>query len=97
VLEDGGVPAMIDAMEALAGDNGVASHAPVELGDLRASGHPTVTSDGHSVYDRAPRQHRLTEEELKLKSKAAHALHRLGGHHGSIGPGGLNAVHGGGA
>lgn len=96
VLEDGGAPAMIDAMEALAGDDGVGRLAPVELGDLRASGHPTVTSDGHTIYDRAPRQHRLSEEELRLKAEAARALHHLGGHHGSIGGGGLNVVHGGG-
>jgi hypothetical protein len=65
VLDDGGVPAMIDAMEALAEEDGVALHAPVLYANLRASGHPIVTDDGHVVYDRAPRQHRLSEEELK--------------------------------
>lgn len=95
VLEDGGRPAMIDAMEALAEDKGVAGHAPVELGDLRASGHPLVRDGGDVIYDRAPRQHRLSEEELKLKARAADAARRLGGfHHGEHGPGGLTVVHG---
>lgn len=70
LLEDGPVPAMAEAMEDLAEDGGVAVHAPLDFGDLRESGHPEVTSNGETVYDRAPRQHRLTEEELRAKSRA---------------------------
>lgn len=55
-------------------------HAPWEFGDLRASGHPTVTSDGHTVYDRPPNQPRLTEEELRDKSH----LRSLGLGHGDF-------------
>jgi hypothetical protein len=43
----------------------VATHAPVLYSNLRASGHPIVTDDGTVIYGRPPRQHRLTEEELK--------------------------------
>jgi hypothetical protein len=52
-------------MEDLAEDGGVATKAPVLYSNLRASGHPIVTDDGVVIYDRPPRQHRLTEEELK--------------------------------
>lgn len=69
VLEDGGTGAMRTAMEDLAGTGGVATHAPVEWGDLRRSGHPSVTSEGRSVYDRAPLARRLTEEELGAKAR----------------------------
>lgn len=65
VLEDGGQQALISSMEDLAEEGGVASHAPVLYSNLRASGHPIVTDDGVPIYDREPRQHRLTEEELK--------------------------------
>jgi hypothetical protein len=65
VMEDGGEPAFIAAMEDLAEDGGVATRAPVLYSNLRASGHPSVTSDGETVYDREPRQHRLSEEELR--------------------------------
>jgi hypothetical protein len=63
---------MVAAMEDLAEDGGVATHAPVLWSNLRASGAPSVVSDGVTVYDRPARQHRLSEEELK-------ALYRL--HH----------------
>ena len=72
LLEDGGEPSLAECMEDLAEDGGVATRAPVLYSNLRASGHPSVTSDGVTVYDRPPRQHRLSEEELK-------ALYRL--HH----------------
>lgn len=72
LLEDGGVGAMIGNVEDLAENGGVAARAPILWSNLRASGHPSVTSDGVTVYDRPPRQHRLSEEELK-------ALYRL--HH----------------
>ena len=88
---------MIRSVENLAEEGGVAKLAPVELGDLKSSGHPTVESDGHVVYDRPPRQHRLTEQELKAKGQAIDALKRLGmgGHRGgSIEPGPVNVIHG---
>jgi hypothetical protein len=100
VLDDGGKREMISAVEDLAEDGGVARYAPVEFDDLRASGHPTVTSDGETVYDRAPRVARLSEEELKAKGKARDALDRLTGGgwkrgegHGSREPGPLNVIH----
>ena len=34
-------------------------------------GHPQVDADGHVVYDRPPKQARLTEAELKAKSRTA--------------------------
>jgi hypothetical protein len=72
VLDDGGKAAMREAVEDLAEGGGVASHAPVEFGDLRDSGHPSVTEDGATVYDREPRQHRLSEDELKAKYRLHH-------------------------
>ena len=65
VLEDGGKDAMAASMENLS--EAVAALAPVEFANLRASGHPTVTDNGAVVYDRAPLQHRLTEEELRAE------------------------------
>jgi hypothetical protein len=65
LLDEGPEPAMVDSMENLAEEGGVATKAPVLWSNLRASGHPSVTSDGETVYDREPRQHRLSEEELK--------------------------------
>lgn len=41
--------------------------APVEFGDLRKSGHPSVKDHGKVAYDRPPEVHRLTEEEIKAK------------------------------
>jgi len=69
VLVDGGEHAIVNAVEDLAEDGGVATRAPVEFDDLRRSGHPTVTSDGVEIYDRPPRQHRLSEEELRIKAR----------------------------
>jgi hypothetical protein len=70
VEDDGGQRAMADAMEDLAGDGGAGSRAPLDFGDLRRSGHPTVTlGDDHVIYDRAPDQHRLATWELRLKSR----------------------------
>lgn len=62
-LVDGPLPAMIDAMENLSGE--VEATAPVEFENLRESGHPMVSNDGETVYDRPPKQRRLTAEELK--------------------------------
>lgn len=58
--------AMIDNMEDLSLE--VYERAPWEFGDLRASGHPTVTEDGETVYDREPNVHRLDPDELAIKS-----------------------------
>lgn len=74
VLDDGGKDAMREVVEDLAEDGGVATHAPLEFGDLRDSGHPTVTDDGAVIYDRPPRQHRLSDEELKAKYRLHHPL-----------------------
>lgn len=48
----------------------VQDHAPVEFNDLRRSGHPIVKDNGATIYDRAPAQRRLTEEELRAKGQA---------------------------
>jgi hypothetical protein len=74
VLDDGGEAAMIRSVEDLAEEGGVAVRAPVLYDNLRASGHPVVTSDGAVIYDRAPRQHRLSEEELKAIYRAHHPV-----------------------
>jgi hypothetical protein len=74
ILDGGADDAMAEAMEDLAEDGGVATHAPVLYANLRASGHPIVTSDGATVYDREPRQHRLTEEELKAIYREHHPI-----------------------
>lgn len=67
VLVDDIEKAMADVMEDLSGE--VFDKAPIEFLDLRASGHPTVTRNGAVVYDRPPMQARLTEEQLRAKSK----------------------------
>lgn len=41
--------------------------APLEFGDLKGSGHPSVEDDGAIVYDRPPHVHRLSKEELRDK------------------------------
>ncbi len=64
------VQGMIDVVEDLSLQ--VFVQAPVEFGDRKASGHPTVTDDGQIVYDRPPNMHRLSEEELREKSKISH-------------------------
>src|ERR1039457_1420591 len=74
VLIDGGQQAVADSMEDLAEEGGAPPHAPVLYANLRASGHPSVTSDGTTVYDRPPRQHRLTEDELR----AIYREHQIG-------------------
>lgn len=65
---------MIEVVEDLAEEGGVATRAPVLYDNLRASGHPIVTEGGHAVYDREPRQHRLTEEELKAIYREHHPV-----------------------
>ncbi|WP_027947215.1 hypothetical protein [Amycolatopsis taiwanensis] len=77
-LETGPVEPMIDAMENLAADQ-LGQHAPLEFGNLRESGHPSVTSGGETVYDREPVQRRLTEAELREQ-------HRTGIRHRHLHP-----------
>jgi hypothetical protein len=74
LLEDGGEQAIVDAMEDLAEEGGVAMRAPVLYSNLRASGHPSVTSDDVTIYDRPPRQHRLSEDELKAIYREHHPV-----------------------
>jgi hypothetical protein len=68
VLTDGGQPAMKRSVEHLSDE--VELTAPREWGDLMRSGHPQVTVGERTVYDREPKAARLTEEELKVKSRA---------------------------
>jgi hypothetical protein len=74
LLEDGGEQALVDAMEDLAEDGGVATRAPVLYSNLRASGHPKVVSGEVTIYDRPPRQHRLSEEELRAIYREHHPV-----------------------
>jgi hypothetical protein len=68
VLDDGGQAAMKRSAEHLSDE--VEITAPREWGDLLKSGHPSVTQDGRTIYDRPPKVHRLTKQELKAKSRA---------------------------
>jgi hypothetical protein len=103
VLDDGGVAGMAGSMEDLAGEGGVGGNAPVELGDLRGSGHPMVSrGEDKSIYDRPPLAPRLSAEELKAKSRAVMAMREMMGlpvffmHEGKImvipGHGPLNVI-----
>lgn len=58
---------MKDNMENLS--RGVFDQAPLEFGDLKGSGHPKITSDGVTVYDRPPNVHRLSKEDLRAKGE----------------------------
>ena len=69
VLDDGGQRSMEHSMEHLSDQ--VEVHAPREFGDLMRSGHPEVIQGVHH-YDRPPKQHRLSEAELKLKNRLRH-------------------------
>lgn len=68
VLTDGGQPSLKRSAEHLSDQ--VELHAPREWGDLRTSGHPQVKQGERIIYDRPPKTHRLTEAELKIKSRA---------------------------
>jgi len=68
VLRDGGQRAMERSARDLSDQ--VELSAPREWGDLLASGHPTVEQGGRVIYDRPPKVARLTEEELRAKSRA---------------------------
>jgi len=68
------IDAMRDNMEVLSQQ--VYEQSPVEFGDLRDSGHPVVTQGGVTVYDRAPRARRLSEDELRAKGKLRTLMNR---------------------
>jgi hypothetical protein len=70
VLDDGGQHAMERSMENLSEQ--VEREAPREFGDLMRSGHPEVFSGDNRVYDRPPQQHRLSEQELRMKARLRH-------------------------
>jgi hypothetical protein len=74
LTETGGMPTIGES--ATPGQWGVAALAPVLFGDLRSSGHPQVFNgsgsmdgEGYPAYDREPKTHRLTEDELKAKAR----------------------------
>lgn len=68
VYEPGGLTgAMADNMEDLSRE--VHERAPRETDALRNSGHPTVTSDGETVYDRPPVIPRLSDADLKNRGR----------------------------
>lgn len=62
VLKDGGVNGMAQAMESLS--DAVERYAPVDIGNLRKSGHPMVNSGSKVVYDRPPKAERLAGSDL---------------------------------
>ena len=66
-LDDGGKQAMQHAMEDLSDRAELA--APWEFVDLARSGSPRVDVGKRTVYERPPKQHRLTEMELKIKDR----------------------------
>ena len=68
VLHDGGQVAMRRSAEHLSDQ--VEVQAPREWGDLLKSGHPQVHLGQREIYDRPPKVHRLTKEELRIKSRA---------------------------
>lgn len=57
------ISGMVDAVEAF--DGHAAQRCPKELTMLSRSGHPSVTSAGSTVYDRAPEVSRLSKDELR--------------------------------
>jgi len=58
-----------DAMVAVVEDLSARSEsrAPIQFGNLRNSGHPSVTDRGSVVYDRPPRSPRLSEAEIRAE------------------------------
>ncbi|MGW1676031.1 hypothetical protein [Saccharopolyspora sp. NPDC002376] len=66
--ERGPASAMRDVVEDLSRQ--VEAHAPVEFSNLRESGHPSVVDGGRTVYDRPPKQRRLTEQELREQHRS---------------------------
>jgi hypothetical protein len=70
VLQDGGWRSVAHSMEHLS--DAVEVTAPREFGDLGRSGHPEVRVGERQVYDRDPKQHRLSPAELRLKARLRH-------------------------
>lgn len=68
VLKNGGHAALRSSAEDLSDQ--VEMFAPREWGDLLKSGHPQVHLGERQIYDRPPKVHRLTAEELRIKSRA---------------------------
>jgi hypothetical protein len=68
VLHDGGTHALSRGAEHLSDQ--VETRAPREWGDLMRSGHPMVRQGERLIYDRPPKVNRISEAELKLKSRA---------------------------
>jgi hypothetical protein len=52
----------------------VIQRAPREFHDLRMSGHPKVTRDGGTVYDRAPFVRRLDPSQIRGKARLRYLL-----------------------
>lgn len=65
VTEDGSrlESAMIEVVEEVADQ--AKEQAPKDTGALSRSAHPTVTSEGRTVYDRPPEQERIPESQLR--------------------------------
>lgn len=74
---DGIYKAMVDNVEHLSAQ--VAIRAPVEFGDLRRSGHPSVSHNNMVVYDRPPAVERLSRAELEAKSDLLERAHKSRG------------------
>jgi len=68
VLKDGGQRSLGASADHLSDQ--VELRAPREWGDLMRSGHPTVAQGGRTLHDRPPKVHRLSEVELRAKSRA---------------------------
>lgn len=68
--ESGPVDAMKDNMEDLSDQ--VGRLAPIDFNNLRRSGHPMVKDHDQVVYDRAPEQRRLTQQELDDLRRGRH-------------------------
>jgi hypothetical protein len=64
LLDEGPIRSMVDGVERVARE--AEGKAPWEYTNLKFSAHPTVNSNGGVVYDRAPVQERLTDEELRM-------------------------------
>lgn len=81
ITEDGTAihDAMADNMERMSRE--VYLRAPWEFGDLRASGHPSVTQNGEVKYDRPPNVGRLNDAELRVKNRLRYLFdpHRYDG------------------
>lgn len=68
LLHNGGIDSVKRSMEHLS--DAVEIEAPREWGDLMRSGHPEVKLGERPVFDRPPKVHRLSEAELRIKSRA---------------------------